>query len=896
MANEELHQRGYVGPDGLAGRKFGEFEELNIGSTTANELKRVGLDVVIPDKVDYPFCRYKPLKKPGGVKPDRVFMRREGASLYAVAVAEHKAPSKLRTQAQTETAAEQGLFQAAVLGARIAIVHSKDAHAYVDVKASLAAGQLVYLEVTGPLNGATLGDLLRGQLGKVKDPAPLAETAWQKIWQATKEEPKQCLLTFVEIFVLKFLSDNLPTKVLPKAYRFETLTGDPKVFFDQHGKTAIEYYVETVRPFIKTLFPDNTVAGDQAVANTFGLETVVSKTSVINGFAFLRSSQEALSGFNRTFLDILRDFEKFGALTAIDPEFKLRLYETFLRRSARQQKLGQFFTPRNVVRPMIRMARLGSLPDGAVILDPAAGVGGFVLEPPLIEGALAKNVRFEAGRPVRRLKLIGADVDANTHILAKANTLIHFAEAVRDPATTVGALNKLMAETFVLMNENETLGSLANPPQECVDVILTNPPYVTKGSAVYKEELKEHGTSSNGTDLREHYDQAGLGVESLFLRYIARALKPGGRAFVIVPLGLLNRTEPTPKRRLLEDCNLLASISLPRNTFFNTAQLTFVLVLEKRHTEVDPRPDVFCGIARTIGETLNWERVPTPEDNDLGALADLFIAWSNGDRSGVDQSPIAKLEKPEDFTENDRWDVGRFWSEGELVALGQKESAVERVDYIDETVDELAELTAELNAARGELKALITHERQKVKLSDTNAFAVRSGTRITGKQIRENEGQLPIYSCFKTEREVKGFVLADFFTRPKSKGGCGGCVEEGPIVTVNANGASVGRVYVRRDRCGITDDVIVVEVRDADLDVDYVATALQAAVDKGGYLYEAKLFVTRVRELEVDIPVTKEERFDVDQQRAIASAVKRFDALRTRLSDLGARADAVRTI
>jgi type I restriction enzyme M protein len=77
--------------------------------------------------------------------------------------------------------------------------------------------------------------------------------------------------------------------------------------------------------------------------------------------------------------------------------------------------------------------------------------------------------------------------------------------------------------------------------------------------------VKEAGTSTNGIDLRDYYDRSGLGVEALFLRYVSAALKPGGRAFVIVPLGLLNRTDPGPKRRLLDECNLLDLNVRPRH-------------------------------------------------------------------------------------------------------------------------------------------------------------------------------------------------------------------------------------------------------------------------------------------------------------------------------------------
>jgi hypothetical protein len=654
MANEELHQRKYLSGGKIKGDKFGDFEELNIGATHVRELKAVGVETTIPTAIDFPFKLYKAPKRPEAAKPDRVFLQRVHGKLVPVATAEHKAPGKLRNEPEYTKAAEQGLFAGAALGAGIAVVSNGIVWKYIDVQKSLSKKELVYFAEIRDFGPGVLSNLLAGDAGVIKDPAPLAETVWQIIWHATKEEPKQCLLTFVEVFVLKFLSDNLPLKTLPEAFRFYTLNIDPKKFQDTHGATAIEYYVTKIRPFIKSLFPDNTVAQDPAIAAIFGLSTIVSKTSIINGFAFLKSSTDTLAGFNRTFLEILSHFQTFGPLTSIDPEFKLRLYETFLRRSARQQKLGQFFTPRNVVRSMIRMARLDTLPGNAVVLDPAAGVGGFVLEPLLLVPKLAKNTAFGHGRAERRIKFVGVDVDANTHILAKANTLLHFAEAVRDPATTVAALNQLMAETFVLMNANETLGALENPPKGTADIILTNPPYVTKGSGVYKDEVREAGISGSGTDLRDYYDRSGLGVEALCLRYVVGALKPGGRAFVIVPLGLLNRTDPGPKRRLLDECNLRASIALPRNTFFNTAQLTYILALEKRHSAADPRPLVFCGIARSIGETLNWERVPTPNDNDLAELAERFVRLSEGDANAIVGTAIAKSVDAGSFSENDR--------------------------------------------------------------------------------------------------------------------------------------------------------------------------------------------------------------------------------------------------
>lgn len=145
------------------------------------------------------------------------------------------------------------------------------------------------------------------------------------------------------------------------------------------------------------------------------------------------------------------------------------------------------------------------------------------------------------------------------------------------------------------------------------------------------------------------------------------------------------------------------------------------------------------------------------------------------------------------------------------------------------------------------------------------------------------------------DRETRGSVDETYYVGVKK-----GVVEARPVVTVNANGATVGRVYVRRDRCGLTDDVIAVDVtvspRSSQIDLDYLAVALQGAVARGGFLYEAKLFATRVRELEIEILVLSGGAFDLTQQQAIATTMKRFESLRTRLRDLGERTADVRAV
>lgn len=659
MPGEELIQRGYIRAGQIKGTRFGSYEELNLGQTTVGELKRAGVIAALPGAIAFPFQYYRPPKKTTSVKPDIIYLNRIRGALSVVACVEMKQPNEFNTEKKRLRASEQALTSAWALNGLVAVASDGSTYLYYDVQLSLLEKRLVRIDEGRDLNPAVLQELTAPNHGQNTQLGPLVAKVWQAIWHATKEEPKPCLMTFVEIFILKFLSDNLSADVLPRNYTFYELTNrDERAFREAFGKTQIEYYVDDIRPKIKSIFRDKTVIESPTLKSLLGLETIVSTTSVINGFAFLKSGSVSLVSFNRTFMEILGYFHELGALTHIDPEFKLRLYETFLKKTVGQQKLGQFFTPRNVVRSMITMANLADLPDGSVVLDPAAGVGGFVLEPLIQKDALERNITFSNGLPQQRVRLLGCDVEATPIILAKANTLIHLAEYVRDPKVSIEGLNKLMAELFLLLNTNQHLGTLEYPIRNKVDVILTNPPYVTKGSRIYKEEIQNVQGLRNGVDLREYYERCGLGLESLFLRYISGALKPGGRAFVIVPQGLLTRTESSLKERILAECNLLASICLPRNTFFNTPQKTYIIALAKRRTHKDSRPDVFCAIASSVGETLDARRVPTPDDNTLDDIGRAFSDYSRRSKlPGDDVNKRIRIVSAERFTELDRWDV-----------------------------------------------------------------------------------------------------------------------------------------------------------------------------------------------------------------------------------------------
>lgn len=881
MPGEELIQRGYLVDGKIKGEKFGEYEVLELGATNANELVNIGLLKTIPKTVDYPFAHYKAPKSSKNTRPDALYIRRIAGTVAVVCNKEMKKPTELNTEAKKLKAIEQAIYSSIILGANIAVVSDGTQFIYVDAKQSYINKDIVLIEELRSFNPAVLECLLTDDTCKVKNPGELAEKVWQAIWHATKEEPKECLMTFVEIFILKFLSDNLSESILPKRFTFYELTRYSEADFKaNYGKSQIEYYVQEIRSTVKNIFKEKEVVTGGTGQDLFGITTIVSSTSLINGFAFLKSSSStSLDTFNRTFLEILGYFEDFGGLQNIDPEFKLRLYETFLKKTVRQQKLGQFFTPRNIVKAMIKMAQLQKLPSGAVVLDPAAGVGGFLLETLIDPESLEGNITFKDGVHHSKIKLIGADCDVNTNILAKANMLIHLSEALRDPQATIETINKLMAETFIVLNTNQQLGTLEYPINSKVDVILTNPPYVTKGSRVYKEEIESLSGLRNGIDLKEYYARTGLGLEALFLRYVSGSLKSGGRAYVIVPQGLLTRTEGTTKEKLLGECNVLASISLPRNTFYNTPQKTYILALEKRKIKTASRPPVFCAIVTSVGETLDSRRVPTPNENDMDQVAEAFLSHLQGSKSFGDIQTKVKIVDADDFTKDDRWDVYRFWSDDELVKLGEREEAVSRTSFMDEIQERFQQLSDDVKQVEEEIKILTKGDMAQISVSDETLFKVRRGRRVTRQDGDENPGDIPVYSGSKNPYRPICMVNEEFAVYK------GLNIESKPVITVNANGY-VGAVFLRDEKCIIHDDVMVLDVKPEDIDLEYTVHALRAAVAEGNYEYEAKLY-NRVKELCFDIPVMPDGKFDLETQKKIAAAYKKFEVLKQSIGELG---------
>ena len=519
---------------------MGDWNFYNIGATTLKALKGAK---IIPDK-DYEAYE--------GKKPDALIVKKP----IIIGAIEYKTPQELRTEKQIAKAIAQEIGTAQILQAKVYIVTDGKKTFWINP----ATGQEILQEDDSRITlnfdkssteCITLINKIRASINATNnqikaaasvDPLPLAEKVWQDLWAVSGATPENCLYTFVEIFIFKYLSD---LGVLKGMYSFYDLLGK---YSGNNENEVLEYYASTVRVKIKALFPGNPK----------------DKTTIINGTIFVSKDDKAVSGYATVFHKILKRFNDFGTLENIDYDFKSKLFETFLKESISKKNWGQYFTPLKVVRAIVNMI---DITPGMKICDPACGVGKFLLEPILHD--LHRFYKVEDGELKPQIMLSGFDKgfdkdEQKTIILAKANMLIYMSGLLREHPEMTDKFAKLFNDTFLLQT-NSILGTLAKPVYDQYDLILTNPPYVMSGSSNLKEEI------SKDDALKKYFSVSAMGIEGLFMEWIIRALKPNGKAFIVVPDGIMNRSNDKKLRDfILEQCEIDAVISLPLNTFFTT--------------------------------------------------------------------------------------------------------------------------------------------------------------------------------------------------------------------------------------------------------------------------------------------------------------------------------------
>src|SRR5215470_18736470 len=214
-----------------------------------------------------------------------------------------------------------------------------------------------------------------------------------------------------------------------------------------------------------------------------------------------------------------------------------QLYESMLKemRDAAGDS-GEFYTPRPVVRFMVEVIN----PQlGEVILDPACGTGGFLVES---FKHLEKQCRTVEDRQILQTQSVfGGEAKPLPYLLAQMNLVLHGLESPK-----IDPLNSLR---FPLREIGD---------RDRVDIIMTNPPFGGE---------EERGILGNFPEDKQTSETALLFLQ-LIMRKLKRPPKPG-RAAVVVPNGTLfgDGICARIKEELLKDFNLHTIVRLPNGVF-----------------------------------------------------------------------------------------------------------------------------------------------------------------------------------------------------------------------------------------------------------------------------------------------------------------------------------------
>lgn len=854
--NEELLQRDLLkNPE-----KIGKWDFYNVGATSVKALKAHGLI----RNIDY-----------GKVEPKKV----DGLIIShknVLVVIENKRPATFNSDAKKAKAVHQEISVARALGAKIFVATDTLESIWINVATGNAIrdenGQLI--KTVFDKNNEHLPNLIEKILRSINttndnikpvrlvNPTDLASQIWQDIWSVSGATPENCLYTFVELFIFKYLSD---LNILGEGFNFDHLMSRYEYNVTEPEEKALEYYAGTIRPEIKSLFPENNI----------------DKTTIINGTIFVSKAQKAVKGYSSVFRKVLGRFRDYGKLENIDVDFKSQLFESFLKESISKKNWGQFFTPLKVVRAIAEMAK-DEIKPGIRVCDPACGVGKFLLEP--IAESLTDFYSVSKGTLKSNIEIHGFDKgfdkdEQKTIILAKANMLIYFSDLIRDNTSVelTRQFAKLFNESFVLKT-NSILGTLSDPIKDYYDLILTNPPYVTSGSSNLKDEIRKDG------DLSLYYKINAVGVEGLFMEWIVKALKPGGKAFIIVPDSIFTRVyDKSLRDYIVEHCIIDAIISLPNNTFFTTSKKTFILAVTKKTDISVPQSEpIFTYLVSEIGETRDINRFDI-EQNDLAEAATLF-SFFKGNKSKFSQinSDLrCKIVEFDAFLELARidWNIDKWWSDEEKVTIGilDKKDVVDLLSFSSvmlNTVNTITELQKELQDLASETIDVNEDIFIQTPLNEILHFPSIKG--LTKSFINDHQGKIPVYGG-KIFEEPIGYV-EDNLETVKYFSDCLAWNREG----------SVGYVFWHKHKFTTNDHhrpMIIKDEYTEVLDKDYLRIKIQEVLMKQGFAWSKTASKEKVEKLSVALPVSSDGQYDLLVQKTISAKIMRVEEIKKQLSD-----------
>lgn len=213
------------------------------------------------------------------------------------------------------------------------------------------------------------------------------------------------------------------------------------------------------------------------------------------------------------------------------------------------RKGGDFYTPRDIVRMMVRLVKPK---EGMEIYDPCCGSGGMLI--------FSKRYVEEHGGDGKNLFLYGQDSSGSAWVVCKMNMILH---GISEKA-------EILNEDTLVHPRHLDHGELRR-----FDVVLSNPPFGIN----YSRE---------GMEFKERFrygfcPETGKKAELMFIQHMVAVLRPKGILATVAPHGVLFRggKEGQIRRGFIDDDLIEAVIGLGPNLFYGTQIPACILVMRQ---------------------------------------------------------------------------------------------------------------------------------------------------------------------------------------------------------------------------------------------------------------------------------------------------------------------------
>jgi type I restriction enzyme M protein len=352
--------------------------------------------------------------------------------------------------------------------------------------------------------------------------------------------------------------------------------------------------------------------------------------------------------------------------TSLGIDVKAAVFEGLLEKAASEGKkgAGQYFTPRLLIQSIVRCMKPD--PRGKAdfaICDPACGTGGFLVESYewLVEQMQGGAMDRELAKRIKNSTYFGKDLVARPRRLAMMNLYLHGIESLVDLGDSIYEV----------------------PDGHRYDVVLTNPPFGTKGA--------------NQAPTRDDFNIETSNKQLNFLQHVMTVLKPGGRAAIVLPDNCLFEGKAGEVFEILmQDCNLHTVLRLPRGTFtpYSQGVKANVVFFQKGR----PTENVWIFDARSnVPGITKKDRPLTPQH-----FAEFEAAY------GADPNGLSKRKDTGDTGRFRKFHVSEIKERSyKLDITWLKDESLEDSDNLPEPQDLAAEAITELESVVDDLRDIV---------------------------------------------------------------------------------------------------------------------------------------------------------------------------------------------